>query len=212
MVMLNCENVHSEDDLGGNARPAPGRYHMAVMAAEETASKKKATPGLAIEFAVICDGIGPDGKTATSGQTGRTIPLFLSYIGGDDSKTQTCLNRVARLAICCGVLKPGEAKEPDWSDAIGRELVVEVEAQKYEDQGGQEKVGSQVSFSGFWSMGNKAVVNVPKDPTTPGMAGLASTVKTPKPLGSGTATTAKATTTATQAATATKPRASLADQ
>ena len=110
-----------------------------------------------------------------------------------------------------GVLKPGEAKEPDWSDAIGRELVVEVEAQKYEDQGGQEKVGSQVSFSGFWSMGNKAVVNVPKDPTTPGMAGLASTVKTPKPLGSGTATTAKATTTATQAATATKPRASLAD-
>ena len=175
MVMLNAQTAKSEDDFSGNARPLPGRYHVAVNAAEEKGSKKKGTPGLEMEFQVICDGLSPDGKTRTGGQSGRTIPLFLSYIGGDDAKTETCLSRVTRLAICCGVLRPGEAKEVDWSEAVGRELVIEVESQEYEDQAGTKKSGSQVSFMGFWSLGNKEVANVPKDATTPGMQQLAKT-------------------------------------
>ena len=173
MVMLNAQNAHSEDDFSGNARPVLGRYHAAVNHAEEKGSKKKGTPGLECEFQVICDGLSADGKTPTSGQSGRTIPLFLSYIGGDDAKTTTCLNRVTRLAMCCGVLRAGEAKEPDWQDAIGRELVIEVEGQEYEDKDGNAKSGSQISFMGFWSLGNKEVANVPKDSTTPGMQQLA---------------------------------------
>lgn len=175
MVMLNAQQAKSEDDFSGNARPVPGRYHVAVNHAEEKGSKKKGTPGLEIEFQTICDGLAPDGKTKTSGQAGRTIPLFLSYIGGDDAKTETCLSRVTRLALCCGVLNPGEAREPDWNDAIGRELVIEIEAQSYKTEGGDEKTGSQVSFMGFWSLGNKEVANVPKDKTTPGMQQLAKT-------------------------------------
>ena len=173
MVMLNAQNAHSEDDFNGNARPVPGRYHVAVNHAEEKGSKKKGTPGLELEFQVISDGLSSDGKTSTSGQSGRTIPLFLSYIGGDDGKTQTCLNRVARLAICVGVLNAGEAKEPDWGDSIGRELVIEIEEQEYTNDKGDEKKGSQVSFMGFWSLGNKEVAAVPKDPTTPGMQAMA---------------------------------------
>jgi len=172
MVMLNAQNAQSEDDFSGNARPVPGKYHAVVNHAEEKGSKRKGTPGLDLEFQIIRDGIGADGQP-TSGQTGRSIPLFLSYIGGDDSKTQTCLNRVTRLALCCGVLNPGEAKEPDWQDAIGHELVIEIESQEYEQQNGEKKTGSQVSFMGFWSLGNKEVANVPKDITTPGMQQLA---------------------------------------
>ena len=172
MVMLNAEKVQSEDDISGNARPGPGRYHVAVQHAEEKGSKKKGTPGLEMEFQVILDGLGLDGKE-TSGQSGRTIPLFLSYVGGDDSKTATCLNRVMRLALCCGVLRPGEAKEPDWQDAIGRELVIEVAEGKYTAQDGSEKKGSEVSFLGFWSLANKEVKDVPKDPGSPGMQQLA---------------------------------------
>lgn len=171
MVMLNAEMAKSEDDFSGNARPLPGRYHVAIIHAEEKGSKKKGTPGLELEFKVIVNGLAPD-NTVTSGQADRTIPLFLSFIGGDDSKTQTCINRVIRLALCCGVLRPGEAKEPDWSEALGRELVIEVENQEYESDG-KTRNGSQISFLGFWSLGNKEVANVPKDPKTAGMLQLA---------------------------------------
>lgn len=178
MVMLNARGANgpkTEDDFGsGKSRPAPGRYHCCISAAEEKASKAKATPGLEVEFEMICDGLGPDGKTRTSGQAGKKIPLFMAYISekGDDA-TNTCIERVTRLALCCGLMQPGEEKEPDWEQAIGRELVVEIEESKYTDKNGAEKTGAQVSFSGFWSLGNKAVASVPKDDTSPGMQALA---------------------------------------
>ncbi len=210
MVMLNAQNAQSEDDFSGNARPLPGRYHAVVNHAEEKGSKRKGTPGLDLEFQVICDGHSPDGKTKTSGQSGRTIPLFLSYVGSDDAKTETCISRVTRLALCCGVLRPGESKEVDWQEAIGRELVVEVEAQEYDDKDGNKKVGSQVSFMGFWSLGNKEVAGVPKDATTPGMQQLA---KTGGPInhpanGNGNQAGGAA---PTSNAAATKPRSKFAD-
>lgn len=176
MVILNAQHAQSEDDFSGNARPVPGRYHAAVNHAEEKGSKKKGTPGLEAEFQVICDGLSPDGKTPTNGQSGRTMPLFLSYVSEKgEAASQACIDRVTRLALCCGVLKAGEAKEPDWQEAIGRELVIEVEGgTEYEDDKGNKKPGNpQISFMGFWSLGNKEVANVPKDSTTPGMQQLA---------------------------------------
>lgn len=178
MVMLNAQSAKSEDDFTGRSRPQPGRYHAAVTHAEEKASKKKMTPGLELEFQVICDGLAKDGKTQTSGQTGKSIPLFLTFVGGDDAKTKTCLDRVTRLALCLGVLQPGEAKEVDWSDAIGRELVIDIEEQVYEDESGAPKAGTQVGFMGFWSLGHKDVRDIPKDPGSPGMLALA---KGPRP-------------------------------
>jgi hypothetical protein len=172
--MLDASNTQSENDITGRSRPEPGRYHVAIQNAAEKGSKKKGTPGLELEFQVICDGLQPDGKTPTEGQANKTIPLFLSYIGGDDTKTKTCLDRVLRLALACGIMQPGEAKEPNWDEAMGRELVIEVEAEQYDDEkSGQVKVGSQVAFLGFWSLGNKQVANVPKDATSPGMQQLA---------------------------------------
>jgi hypothetical protein len=172
--MLNAQTAKSEDDFSGKSRPSAGRYHAAVNHAEEKGSKKKGTPGLELEFVIIHEGVLPDGKTPTVAQAQKTIPLFLSYIGGDDAKTQTCLDRVTRLALSLGVLAPGEQKEVNWDEAVGRELVIEVEQADYPDEKtGQMKQGSQVSFMGFWSLGNKAVSNVPKDATSPGMQALA---------------------------------------
>lgn len=188
MVMLNAETAHSEDDFSGNSKPEAGRYHVAVNAAEEKGSKNKGTPGVEIEFQVIYEGLKPDGKTHTVGQAGKTIQSFLSYVGSDDAKTKTCIDQVTRLALCCGILRPGEAKEPDWNEAIGRELVIEVAAEKYKDKNDVERTGLAVPFMGFWSLGNKAVLNVPKDPTSPGMQQLGkSGGNAPKPAGNAAA-------------------------
>lgn len=172
MPVLNAENVHSEDDIQGKSRPVAGKYHVAVNAAEEVASKNKGTPGLQIEFAVVAEGLPPSGKGTTSGQAGKTIGLFLSYLGSDEEKTQTCINRVMRLALAMGAIQPGEAKEVDWNDAIGRELVIEVADSTYEKNGQQMK-STEVAFMGFWSLGNKAVKDVPRDLRSPGMQALA---------------------------------------
>ena len=172
MPVLDARGAHSEDDFQGKARPVAGKYHAAVNAAEEIASKNKGTPGLQIEFAIVADGLPPSGKGTTSGQSGKVISLFLSYVGSDEEKTQTCINRVTRLAMALGVISPGESKEVDWNDAIGRELVIGVVDSSYEKDG-QKKISTEVGFLDFWSLGNKAVKDVPRDLRSPGMQQLA---------------------------------------
>jgi hypothetical protein len=165
MVTCNAKNVQSEDEVGGNDRPLPGRAHAIVNAAEETASEKKGTPGAKIEFTIL--------KHVLPGQEGKTIPLFLSFVGGDESKTRKCLERVTRFALATGIINPGEEKELDIADAIGRELVIDIEESKYLDsKTGAEKSGVQLGYMGFWSLGNKAVEDVPKDTGSPGMMAL----------------------------------------
>lgn len=179
MVMLNAQNAQSENDFSGHTRVDAGLYHVAVNACHEKASKTKATPGVEIEFQILCDGIGTDKKTPVTGQVGKTISAFFAAVGENDDNTQRCLNNLTRLALVTGLLKPGMAAEPDWEEATGRELVIFVkEDQKATtDQAGNKvwnKTGyTSVDWFGFWSLGNKEVVNVPKDPTTPGMQQLA---------------------------------------
>jgi hypothetical protein len=162
--MLNAENVKTEDDISGNSKPLPGRYHMVVNSAAEKGSKKKGIPGLEIEFGVLAGTV--------PGQDGKTMQLFLSYIGEDDAKTKKCLDRVVRLALCLGVLQPGQAKEVDWNEALGRELIVEVEEQEYTDKNGNQQKGSQVAYLGFWSLNNPAVADMPKMMNSPGMQAI----------------------------------------
>jgi hypothetical protein len=173
MAMLDLSDVTNENDLHGTPRTKPGRYHVAVLNAEETASKKKGSPGIEIEFQVLYEGIGPD-KKPTIAQKNSTIRSFINLTGSDAEKTKTCLRNAALLAVACGIMYPGERKEPDWSEAIGRELIIEVKASKYESNG-QEIQGSEVSMFGYWTLGNEQVADVPKDTTTPGMLQLAKT-------------------------------------
>ena len=182
MVRLNEQQATSETEFLGNPRPMPGRYHVAVNHAEEKASKRKGTPGLELEFQVICDGLSSDGKTKTSGMTGRIMPLFLSYVSDKGAEaTQSCIGRLTHFAFVTGLVPSGQVLDTDsvpdfWEQARGRELVIEVEPGKpyMDEKSGVNKAGGgDVSFRGFWSLGNKEVANVPKDATTPGMQQLA---------------------------------------
>ena len=202
MVLLNTKNVQSESDIrGAYDMPCPARYHVAVNHAEEKANSD-GTPGVQVEFQVVCDGLAPDNKTRTTGQSGKVASLLLSYVSekGDDA-TKSCLDRVTRLALSCGIMKCGEEAEPDWNNAIGRELVIEIEPGKgtYKNKKTGEEIQrkDQVAYMGFWSLGNPEVANVPKDATTPGMQalGIALAINS----GNGNASSSKPTTPATTA-------------
>lgn len=166
MVILNAGNVKTEDDISGRSRPAKGRYHVAIGLCEEKSSKAKGTPGLSVEFQVLTG--------TTAGQQGKTMPLFLSFVSekGEEA-TKSCLDRVTRFALCAGVLQAGQVAEPVWDDAVGRELVIEIQESEFEDRNGQTKQGTDIAYMGFWSLGNPAVADVPKDTTSPGMLALA---------------------------------------
>jgi len=178
MVLLDASEVQSENDLHGNAKTKPGKYHVAVLSAEETASKKKGSPGIECEFVVLCEGITADNKP-TVGQKNSTIKMFLNLSGSDAEKTQTCLRNATLLALATGIMKPGERKEPDWSEAVGRELIINVKASSYKSASNEDMIGSDVAMFGYWSLGNEQVADVPKDVTSPGMIELAKSGKQP---------------------------------
>ena len=175
MAFLDARQYESEDDISGRSTFTLGRYHVTITDAKETVNKK-GIQGVTMDFQAACEGISPDGKTRTTGQAGKTMPAFFGFRSekGDEA-SKSCIERVTRLALCAGVLRAGEACEPDWKLAIGREMVIEIiQGDEYKDANGQTKPGNpQLNYLGFWSLGNKAVADVPKEATTPGMRYLA---------------------------------------
>jgi len=143
MVVLGAQNVQSEDDLQGFNSPLPGRYHAILKDAQENVSKA-GNPQCQVEFEVLA-GTMP-------GQEGKTITAWLSY-------SEKAQDQLIRFAIVTGLLKPGDAnREIDFTQAVGRQLVIEVEEREYE---GKKK--ASVAYMGFWSVGNQEVAEVPKN-------------------------------------------------
>lgn len=192
MALLNATDVQSEDDLSssGIRRLEPAIYHVAVNHAEEKGSKVKGTPGIEVEFQALAEGlagykkifehrgdknvlVGLEGGALTKEQTGSTIPMFATLLGKDDSATEACQKNCTRLALCCGVIHPGQEIEPDWSEAVGREIFIEVKAATFIDKKGEKRTGSEVEFLGYWTLGNTAMARVPRDADSPGMRALA---------------------------------------
>lgn len=150
MVRMGAKTVQSEDDIQGNARPLPGRYHAIVKHADDSFEK---FDKVIVEFQVLAG--------TTPGQEDRCISEFFAT-------TEKAMPRLQRLALCTGLLNPGEEeKDISFSEAEGRQLVIEVEENRYEKDdgnGGKKTVeGVRVGFLGMWSLNNKAVEDVPKN-------------------------------------------------
>lgn len=143
-VKLGAKNVQSEDDLGGN-RPLPGRYHVMVQHADDSMEKMDK---VIVEFQVLAG--------TTPGQEGKTATEMFAL-------TDKAIQRLQRLAMCTGLLKPGdEDHEIDFAAAEGRQLVIELAERSYEKDG-QKKTIVALTFNGMWSLNNQAVADVPKN-------------------------------------------------
>lgn len=144
MVTLGAEKEKSEDDVGGN-RPEPGRYHSVITGADESFEK---VDKIVVDFRVLAGN--------KDGQVDRTITEYYAV-------SDKAMPRLKRLALCIGLLMPGEPeKEVDFEQAVGRQLVIEVEENEYEKDG-EKKKSRRVSWMGMWSLGNKEVADIPKD-------------------------------------------------
>lgn len=150
MVTMGAEGVQSENDIEGQQRPLPGQYHVVVKdATEKSADERRNHDQVILDFEVLMG--------TTPGQEGRTITEYFAV-------TEKAVCRLQKLALCLGLLKPGEEeRDVDFAAAAGRQLVIAIEENKYKTKDGQEKEGVRVGFLGFWSLDNKEVADVPKD-------------------------------------------------
>jgi hypothetical protein len=145
MVRIGAQQVKSEDDISGFQRPLPGRYHVVVKHVDETFEK---FDKVVVDFEVLA-GTVPD-------QQGRELPEFFAC-------TEKAIPRLQRLALCVGLFQPGEPdRDVEFADAVGRDLVIEVEENNYKYKTGKEVNTVRVGFLGMWSTGNEAVADVPK--------------------------------------------------
>ena len=145
MVRIGANNVKSEDDISGFQRPLPGRYHVVVKHVDESFEK---FDKIVVDFEVLA-GTVPD-------QQGRELPEFFAC-------TDKAIPRLQRLALCVGLLQPGQPEaDVEFTDAVGRDLVIEVEENNYKTKEGKEVNSVRVGYLGMWSTANEAVKGVPK--------------------------------------------------
>ncbi len=158
MVKIGSQNVKSEDDVQGDPKPVPGRYHAVVkgvqfMMKDSDGKLVEVDEDMAEKIIFQFEALAG----TVPGQAGREIQEYFAL-------TEKALPRLQRLALCVGLLSPGEAeKEIHFSQAIGRQLVIEVEENQYTNRNGQEVKSVRVGYMGLWSLGNAAVADVPKD-------------------------------------------------
>ena len=162
MVKLGAKTIQSEDDIQGNSRPLPGRYHAVIKdvlyqckSAEEKwveidESESDAAQRIRFAFEVL-NGTVP-------GQEGREVE-------DDFYLSEKAIQRLQRLALCVNLIDPGaEESEILFSESVGRQLVIEVDEEPYKDKAtGVEKKKTKLTFLGMWSLSNKAVEDVPKN-------------------------------------------------
>ncbi len=141
MVEIGTTGIDSENDVAGGF-PDPGRYHVVIHNAEEESDK------VVVDFCIL-NGNKPNQEKKT-----LTERYYL---------TEKSLPRLIRLGVSCGFIPPNDLpKERDFAEAIGRQLIIEIEDSPYE-KNGVMKQGRSVSYMGMWSLGNSEVADVPKD-------------------------------------------------
>lgn len=138
-----------EDDLDAGAALAPGYYRATVAEVREN----QFTPGnFDVEFAVT---VGPH-------KGGKVWDTIVSPENAKDVEAgKKCLNRVAMYATRTGLMSKeelaGRQAEIDWSELVGREVVIKVKEHNYTGGDGAAKSKVQVEFSGVFALDDERV-------------------------------------------------------
>jgi hypothetical protein len=138
-MRLDASAGKSIDDFG-SAAVAPGLYHVMVKNVDESMTKYPSK--IVAEFEVL--------SGTTSGQEHKTHTEWFSVA------TDGAMRRVLRLALALGLLRPGEEKDVSFGDAIGKQIIIEIEQQEYEG-----KKYLRIAFMGMWPIDHPDVRHVP---------------------------------------------------
>lgn len=170
---MNAEEYKGAEDFGGGDRPEPGRYHVVVKSANEFSPKHSGK--VVIDFEVL-DGTIPN-------QVGRKHTEYFAT-------SAKAMPRLVKMAIAVGLLSYGERKNITWSDAAGRQLVIDLEQHDYEKDGETRK-GVRITWAGMHALDDDAANNVPKNQAAVELARKLGSSAKPNGNGNGNAATAQ---------------------
>jgi hypothetical protein len=80
--------------------------------------------------------------------------------------SEKAIKRLTVLAHRLGMIGDddfGGRATVDWSQAIGKQLIVQVIEEEYESKNGGKGKRAKLSFAGFWSLADERVKDVPRD-------------------------------------------------
>jgi hypothetical protein len=137
----------TEKDIERDSVP-PGKFHVVVTNVEEGPADQTAC--LVFKLEVV---------TGTTDAVGAVMSerLFMT------EKTKKRVALFARRLGLVGTSDFGKQVAVDWSQAIGKQAVVEVTEEEYEKKDGSKGKASRVTFSGIWETDDERVKDVPKD-------------------------------------------------
>lgn len=140
------------DKVGSSFKRLPaGRYHVEVIDVDE--SFQKNADKLFVTFEVLAGTI-PD-------HVGERHTEFFSV-------TEQAMDRLKRLAMVCGLIKPGEAKDISFEDCIHASLIIEFVPNSYvSEKTGKKVETTQLAFGGFWTEDHDDVKEVPRGKRSP---------------------------------------------
>lgn len=150
-MILDNTATKKEEDLRVLG-PLPGRYHVMVKDVDETEALSK-WESIVMTFEILAGTI--------PGQEGKTLREFFSV-------KETAAKRLNLLAMVTGLLSLGEKREVRFSEARGRQLIIEIEEQEY-----QGKKRARVPWAGLWRLDHPDVKDVPRDAAMTRMASQA---------------------------------------
>lgn len=139
-IPLDASGFADEDDAHVSNRPKPGNYHVEVVEVDDTFEK---VDKVVVEFKVLAGTV--------PGQEGLQCREYFAV-------TEKALPRLMMFALAVGVLKPGEKKDVDFTEAVGGQFIVALS----ENTGKDGKSYINVTYDGMWSLLNPAVADVPR--------------------------------------------------
>jgi hypothetical protein len=146
-----------ESDISVGDLIPDGKYHAVVDKVEN--DQGGSSPCFKITFSILAGTVG--------GVAGRKMIERLF-------NTEKNKQRMVLFANRLGLIGQGDLGKPSvrqsWSNAVGKQVVIEVKSRKYQKNDGTEGTSNQLAFGGIWKLDDPIVASVPRAGAKPAAA------------------------------------------
>lgn len=168
---LDLEGIDLDQEEKGSGGLPAGWYPARVADAYEDHKN----PGTLVMEFTIADGPHRGRK--------HTERLFSPLNADNEDKAKTASRRMGVFAVRLGLL-PRNATgnvRPDWSRAVGQDVVLHIVRRKYKDKNDNEKEVSNIDFAGLFMPGDERIPEAARGRANSGAAAPGSSGSNPPP-------------------------------
>jgi len=153
-MKASAKGYQSESDVKGKPAPVDGHYHATISNVNDSRVRKDGSPlnATIVEFEVLAGSV--------PGQEGKTVSQWYNLDDQGNETAEYC-EKVSRLCMAAGILKPGEEKDVDAADLENCQVIIKV--QNYAKKTGGTGCGLADYGLGVWGVNHPDVASVPKN-------------------------------------------------